>query len=249
MKRVMMRSKPYLGLVVFALGIMVAARSNAQAAFASVKRSTQTAAATLTSVGTAAMTVSVHKVSDNTLDVTGIHFPDVALPATYVAATDYIQVESTLTLAGSAIQIYTDNKATDANPAFTGNPVNVDPAGLINTGNHALKLPMSWSIKDSVSTTTVVAVNPLGCPAVPAACEWQFFKDRSTVTIPFSGTTAFVDGDQYVTAMQGGTAQFDTASFFPAPSPNFIYVGVDFTTAQTPQTYQTSTVRLELYTQ
>src|SRR5690349_21044703 len=83
-------------------------------AFTSAQISTNTAVATVTG-GSVAMTVAIRKVSDNSSD-TQLNWTSISAGSGWVASSNYIQIDSTLTVQGSGIQTYTDNMAADASP-------------------------------------------------------------------------------------------------------------------------------------
>ena len=245
----MQKEKKYLGWMIAALGLVMGGASSSFAAFAGLARSTSTASAVLSGAGTVAMSVSIHKTADNSAD-TAINWTGVTLPRGFVVANDYIQLNSTMSATGGGIQIYTDNTAADASPKFTGSisSFTITPAGLVDTTTSSKALPMAWTIQDTSGTP--VAINPNA--GTGNSFSWLFFEDHAQVAVPSLGAGAFVNGDPFVTVQNVASgihfAQGPT-QFGPAVSPNYIYTEADFTTAVTPNTYKTSTLRLEAYTQ
>jgi len=223
-------------------------------AFTSVSRTTSTAVSVLSGAGLAKMDIILRNLSDNST-TTQIYWSGVTLPASYLAANAYVQVNSTLTAAGSGIQIYTDNEAADANPTFTlpggvsPGQAGSNPAGLVDTTTTTAVLSMAWSIK-ATTTTAPTQADPTSTTDANAA-QWLFFEDRNTPTIASQNTTAFADGATFVTIKLAGSGihfgQANTA-FGAAPSPNFVYCEANFGAAVTPRTYKTSTLRLEAFT-
>jgi hypothetical protein len=132
------------------------------------------------------------------------------------------------------VQIYTDNKAADANPKYTGNPAVNDGSGLVDTLTTTRNLPMAWTIH--ADNTAIPA------PADPVTLgTWFPFMDAAS--------PAFSNGAQSLTVKNNQGIQFDFAKFgaLQVP-PNAIYLEANFGSAVTPRTYQTSTVRLEYFT-
>jgi hypothetical protein len=76
-------------------------------------------------------------------------------------------------------------------------------------------------------------------------------NDKATVDIPSQGTTAFANGQQFVEVLDGSLGLHGTQTgFFPGTFPvTYIYPQANFALAVTPRTYQTSTLRLEAFTQ
>src|SRR5205823_3974163 len=143
-------------------------------AFSRVGVSTNTAVATTSGVGTVAMNVTIRKVSDNTTD-TAIKWTGVSIPSGFVVASDYVQLDSTITAATGGIEVYTDNTGSDASPKYTGaiNATSQTPAGLVNASNTTAKLPTAWTILDAVGTPA--AANPA------TGFNWLYHEDRAQV--------------------------------------------------------------------
>src|SRR5438477_7713645 len=180
-----MRSQKYvIALAVLALTSLMP--RSAFAIFQSFGRSTQTAIVSLLGGGTVQMTITLRNVSDNST-TTQIYWTTntVTLPAGFVDADAYIQLDSTLTASGGGIQIYTDNTASDvpAGERFTyvGSTNSVNPAGLVDLTTTTKTLPLAWSIKDTTTTAPTAADPTSGTD--PNASQWLFFKDRQTPTI------------------------------------------------------------------
>ena len=237
------------------IGLTALAPFKAWAAFSSVSRTTSTAIAPLTGAGTVAMSVFLKNLSDNST-TTQVYWSGVSLPTSFVRASAYAQVDSTVTAAGGAIQIYTDNTAADASPQFTyaGSTSSVNPSGLVDTTTTTKALPLVWSVKDT-TTTAPTAADPTNSGDANSF-QWLFMKDRQTPTNVSLGSTQFTDGEAFVTVkrvVDNGNSgmhfgQADT-EFGAAASPDFVYFEADFRNAVTPRTYKTSVLRLEAYTQ
>lgn len=228
------------------------------AVFASVTKTTSIAQADLTGAGVVQMSILLKRLSDNST-TTQVFWTGVTLPASWVRSGAYVQLNSTITVAGGGIQIYTDNKAADANPTFTprggvnpGDPGS-NPAGLVDETTTSKRLPMAWSIKDTTSTAPT-ADNPNSGGA--DSFQWLFMKDKQTPTIASENTTVFTNGEAFVTVkriVDNGESGIhfgqSPTEFGAAPHPDFIYFEADYNTAVTPRRYKTSTLRLEAYTQ
>jgi hypothetical protein len=167
-------------------------------------------------------------------------------PPGWALANQYIQVDLDPDAASWGLQIYTDNKAADASPKYTGSS---DPAGLVDSTDTTKALPMAWSVTDTTTTVPngfVAPVPPANNPngGDPNSFQWLFMKDR--------GTSGFTDGfvsNPYSTVVDNtgihhasGDTQFGAAN-----SPHRIYLEANFATAVTPRTYRTTTLRLEFY--
>jgi hypothetical protein len=258
-------TKKYAALSVLSLGIAMVAPGISQAAIsASLGRSTYTAVAQLTGTGSISFNAAIREVGTNA-PAAQISWTGVTLPAGLVRASHYIQLASTFTASNGGIEIYTDNTAADATPyQYTGviSSNTPPPSGLVDGTSHTNRLPMTWTIQAST-----VAPTPQN-PNVPATgFAWFFMTDRGQVAVPSQNVTAFEDGLPYITVAnnqcgtpanpgntcihyaQGAGGQGDPTQFGGAPSPNNIFLAADFSTAVTPRTYGTSTLRLEAYTQ
>jgi hypothetical protein len=224
-----------------------------------------------------AASISFNVTLKNTLNsktTTQIYWDGVTLPNGFTRSNVYMEVTSNITEAGSGLQIYTDNMASDANPAFKGNPAYTNPAGLVDSQRPTFTLPMAWSVK--IATYTISDINPNSPPTatdpngcangVAHSCQWVYFTDKSTVLGPPGITKAYQDGAEFQTVIAsdlfpgqcsaegfaGGVcagAQFDQFTFFASPATVYIYTEANFSTAGEPDVYQTTTLRLEAFTQ
>jgi hypothetical protein len=183
------------------LGLAVVMPKSAFAVFSSISRSTNTAVVALLGGGTVQMTITLHNISDNST-TTQVYWTTntVVLPTSWVLASAYIRVASTMTQAGGGIQIYTDNKAADASPAYTGTG---NPMGLIDTTTTTKTLAMAWSVKDTTATAPTA-----GDPNdTTNHSDKLFFKDRQTA--------GFTDGETFIAVKRRETA---STSGRPTPS-------------------------------
>jgi len=72
-------------------------------------------------------------------------------------------------------------------------------------------------------------------------------KDKSTPDIPSQNVTHFSDGDSYVTMWDAAGIQYGENTWGTAPTPNYVYLGANFSTALTPRVYKTSKLTIELF--
>lgn len=165
------------------------------------------------------------------------------LPHRWMVSDQYLAVYCQPNMANWGIQIYTDNKAPDANPKYTGVG---DPVGLVNTSTTTRTLPLAWRVVD-VTTTSVSIIQ--GTPLYPGRLwvtecgnEYPCFlwmNDKS------SGT--FTNSVEYNTVWDSRGIQQAEASWSAAESPNYIYIAADFGTATTPNLYTTNKLTVELF--
>jgi hypothetical protein len=238
----MNQSKRILG----ALGVlaMMATALPSWAAFTGFSRSTMTATAALTFAGQASVSVDIRNFSDNASTDT-IRFTVTSLPQQWVKADQYVLMNSVLTASGGGIQIYTDNTNPSlGNPAYTGT---TSAAGLVDTADTVLTLPMAWSVRNTTATAASIAAQDpdQGLPFQ----GWHYFKDPGTTdNLATPAAENLVNGEEYATVKDGRGIHFG-----PGPndvgatqSPDYIVAQANFSSAQTPRTY-TGTVRLEAF--
>jgi hypothetical protein len=246
--------------------------STSFAAFSGVSRATITACAVFTSGGVVSFDYQLRNLSDN--NTTSWIYWDTSVIAPGVTAwkvaSSYILLESTITNASGGIQIYTDNKAADANPAYTGSG---NPAGLVAEEAPAdAPLPMCWRITDlstgPVAGLNIAQVNRAGvgvttatlyCPDLETSTnppDYQYpcffwMTDRQTAANASAATSAFADGADYITVKDKirGIHHAEGPNWGTTSSPDYVYIGACFTNASTPRTYKTSTLRIEAFTE
>jgi len=251
-------------LVIFglAIGMVVACFGVATAAFTTVKKSTVTAQILFAGPGSGTMTVALKKVSDGSA-AAELSWTGVTPGATaWKAADQYIEVTNTYNGTGWGIQIYTDNCAADADPRFyIVEPSSVNPAGLLATDNKKDVLPLAWRIMGDTTTQAYLGIREVSDPVVPdkhhlesttgasGYYPWLWMKDAKTPSILSQYTTAFVNGEDYVTVWsENGVHHAEgPLDYYASPSPNYVYIGARFTTATTPRTYKTSKLTVELF--
>jgi hypothetical protein len=210
-------------------------------AFTSKQVTTETAAATV-SGGVAQMTVSVLTLAG--APATNVAWPAVSAGSSWTEASDYIQILSTLTVAGAGVQTYTNNTISGANPRYTGAVSTSTSAGLVNTGLTTQAIPMAWQIvANGASPVAVDDPNHL----VGTGYAWFYYADKA------GGLLANADaGDTYIEPESAGNPpqiQFAQSSFGnSASNTNNLYLEANFLNATGGSTYQTSTLTVELYT-
>ncbi len=171
-------------------------------------------------------------------------------------------INATMTQANSGIQMYTDNTASDANPKYTGVPSVTPPSGLIGTSTTTAVLPMCWRIV-TISTTSLTIVQ--GGPSNNLFASelggynggngypcFLYMLDKSSMTTTASGQ-ADNNGDYaeiWDQALGLQSAAGTGSSGFTGPTGQawaYVYFGANFASAISPNTYRTTTLRLEAF--
>lgn len=213
---------------------------------------------------TPAISATLKRVSDHVV-ASSITWSNVALGATKVkAANQYIELNFDYFTPTWGIQIYTDNKALDANPRYrgTGNPAGL--VGQLNNGGidpSSTTLAMCWRITDSTVTAPNIQKGAPGAPdrlwdanVTPNGDQYPCFfwmKDKGTLDDPLTPgvNEAFINADDYV-------AIWDKRGIHHAEgdnwgtncySPNYVYLGADFSYAIGQRNYTTGKLIVELY--
>jgi hypothetical protein len=236
----------YAILSALTLGLSVMAAKEARAAFTVVGTPvSNTASVQLTQAGTVSMTVSLKNMSDNAT-ATSIGWSGVTLPTGWKNANQYIQLDTVITANGGGVQILTDNK--NSSPAYTGSTTTA--AGLVDNSNTTKTLQMAWSVKDTVvGSTGPVSSKPFDAihenPNTAPVNEFQWLY----MTDAFNDTP--VNGDSYRTVVNNDGIHFGggTTDYGAADSPNMVYLEANFGTAVTPNTYSTTKLLVEAFTQ
>lgn len=164
-------------------------------------------------------------------------------------ADSYIIIYSTITLAGGGIQIYTDNTASDANPKYSGTGTN--PSGLIETDSpSSTPVPLCWRITDVSTTTLTIQGSGTSLYSAELGAGYPCFfamKDKKETDL-----NAFTNGEDYVIVKdwyRGIHAANSSTGFTQVTSPDCIYIGANFSGALLGKTYQTTTLRIEAFTE
>jgi hypothetical protein len=236
--------KQYMAaLVSSALAMVVPVTSHA---FTSQAVVTNTASATV-SGGAAAMSVALLNVSNNAT-ATSIGWT-VNAGSGWQEASQYIQINSTLTLAGSGIQTYTNN--TQYTGVISSNTAS--PAGLIDVANPAAApVPTAWQIV-ALGKSPVAPDDPNNAAlAGHTGYAWFYHEDKRQVANNQGVTGPFVNAAPYIEMeIAGGPPQiqFAQGSFGNSTSNiNNVYLEGNFQNALGGSTYQTTSLTVELFT-
>jgi hypothetical protein len=201
-----------------------------------------------TAPGVVSMTAELRNRSNNN-PATSITWSGITIGQTdWKAADQYILLHATITASTGLIQIYTDNKASDANPKYTGSG---NPAGLVMVENSSKTLKMCWRVTDMSTNTLTIIQHPtqnyLYSQELGSGYRcFLWMKDKNTPNIPSENTTQFVNGEDYVTVWETTRGcQHAEGTWAFMPSPNYIYIGAKFLGATTPATYKTNKLTLE----
>ncbi len=196
--------------------------------------------------------VSLKNVSDNSA-ASALTWNSLGLPSGWVRADQFLNVELDSDLFSWGLQVYTDNKAPDANPTFVTaiapGQVGSNPAGLVNISHPSIALPMAWSVHSD--TTSPIAAEPNLVLSDPNAYQWLYMADRQTPAIALQNTIAFADGSIENTVQNNQGIHFGQANtqIGATDPPVKVFLEANFSTATAPNTYQTTALRLEYYTQ
>lgn len=223
------------------------------AAFTSVSKSTATASVSFTAEGVVNVAIEIRNRSNSAL-ASALTWTGVTPGTTAWAGSDqYILMLSNITAATGGVQIYTDNKSAEMAHPYTGVST-ATVAGLVgwNAANPSLSsstLPMCWRVTDAATADINIVRGAPGFPdrlweqtlgnAFPC---YLWMLDKAT-------GGALEMGMDYITVKDKARGiQFAEATFGTTLSPDYIYVGADFSNAVTPADYAT-VLRLEAFTE
>lgn len=152
------------------------------------------------------------------------------------------------------IQVYTNNKAADANPKFEttvqpGLPGS-NPAGLVDSQNHAKRLPVAWAVQASTYPVPApVPADPEAGLADTNSFQWHYMADAQTPTIPQEDTIAFTPGhlNNVVLYNLGIHYGQDIDEFGTEWPPARIYLQANFSKAIASH-YRTNKIVVEFFT-
>jgi hypothetical protein len=161
----------------------------------------------------------------------------------WATANQYLELNFTYFHAGWGIQLYTNNRAAQANPAYTGTG---DPAGLVDVSSTTQRLPMCWRVVDTSTTTVTIRQGAVGYP-YRLWSEQLGDKYPCFIWMMDKNSSDFVNALDYITVWDERGIQQSEDSFAPAVSPNYIYLGADFSQAASSRTYRTNRLMVELY--
>jgi len=179
-------------------------------------------------------------------------------PTGWVRADQYVDLEldDVSDLRSWGVQIYTNNTSGSASPKYVVSGTS-NPAGLVDVGSPDSTLPMAWSITagtQSALAASPVPADPNNFPPDPLAFPWVYMKDAATPDIPSENTTAFQNGELYVTLKNhtgihyGAVDLSSDANFGASNSPNYIFFEANFGKALAQRNYQTNSLIIEFYT-
>ena len=225
-------------------GLVIAVAGISQA-FTSKQLYTATAGATVTG-GSAAMSVSI-------IGGTSISWTAVA-GGPWTLANQYLQIASTLTVAGAGIQTYTQNSG----GLYTGAASSTTAAGLVNLSSTTQTIPLAWQITGSTGGPNAVDdPNCTGAAGQPSYCKpagvatgwaWFYYADKGGGLLPNAPANWYIQPES---AGNPVNIQYAQTSFGAgaANSINKLYLEANFANAVGGYTYQTNTLTLELFTQ
>ncbi len=212
-------------------------------AFTSQGTIASTASVTVTG-GAVSMAATIRNISDSAVA------PAVgwtaAAGASWVLANQYIRIVSTVSIAGSGIQTYTNNTIASASPRYGLAASSTAAAGLINTSDTTRVIPLAWQIRAAGATPEAVD-DPNQTGIGRTGWAWFYYADRAGGLMPNAPANSYIQPIR-----DGGVPQiqFAQTSFGDgAPSGiNHLYLESLFTGASGGTTYKTSTLTLELFT-
>src|SRR5581483_9200248 len=118
-----------------------------------------------------------------------------------------------------------------------------NPAGLVDTLDGHMTIPVAWSITAGTNTAVVsapAAADPTNT-SDPNSYPWQILKDANTPNIPSQNTTAFAPGDLSVVVKNNVGIHYQAGNFLGAENPpNYVYLEANFGAALALHNYQTS---------
>jgi len=214
-----------------------------------VSSGTFTAIAVSTGTGTVSLSIQLQTLTGGTTSQIWWDTSKIFLGTTQWQRADAcIILYSNITSTTGAVQIYTDNSAPDANPQFQPVVTSTDPAGLVDTSSVSATLPMCWRITDSPTTTLTIMQTSdnqhLYSPDLGSGF-WCFLFMRD------KGSSGINMGDSYLTVKQAfsGIQYAESNWSNNMQSPNYIYLGANFSKAGAGRTYKTSTLRIEAFSE
>ncbi len=194
-----------------------------------------------TEPGSISMTVEIKPgVGVSSLTWSNVNLPD----DDWKASDQYILLSVTSTWGNWGVQIYTNNKAVDANPQYTGSG---NPVGLVAIDTTTFVLPLCWRLTDNTTDTYDIKEDPddhhLYSQTLGSGFRCFFWmKDKNT-----GGDYPFTDGEDYVTVIDERGGHYAEGNNWGAmDNPNYIYIGAKFSNA-TYRTYKTNTLRIEAF--
>lgn len=238
-------------VAVLAFGLLSAVSTTSYAAYASVGITSVTAQVSFVAAGSIEMNAVLRNLTGETTTQLWWDTGNITLGSTKWRRSDaYVMLHSTITAATGGIEIYTNNRnAAIAAQRYTGG-AGTDPAGLVGLSSTTAVLPMAWRIT-AISTTSLTIVKGTDDSLYATELGGEAGSYPVFLWMMDLGTPAFTPGLDYATAkdatrgIQHAAATWATGT----SSPNYVYFGADFTNATTPNTYKTTTLRVEAFTE
>lgn len=257
-------------LIALLTGIMfVGVAATEVHAVTSVRKSTVTASAVLTGTGDVLLSLNLVDIDITSgalgATTTQMHWDGVTLPRQWRIASSAIVIHSTITAGNGGIQIYTDNKAADAdgNPQYVGVSSSalgamLDTAdatgGVTQAEQNLSRAALCWRPVDTTTDTLNIQQrdidgNPdngndiLFDPAISQAFGQFFFmldKARMDVAGTVGVPLADGNGQDFVTVKDTRGIHFfpGPSDFSPMTTPDTIYLGANFEKAFAGRSYR-----------
>lgn len=167
-------------------------------------------------------------------------------PSTWNAANTYMKIEYDPGVLNWRIRLYTDNTGPGADPKY-GGPLS-DASGLVcSTSPVSAETPlrMSWTIEDTTKTVTELSKGTPGS-WVNNGFAYKWLRDKSSGvldTTDLGYVSVWTNQGVLYADWDNGTAS--TRAW--KNSPNYLYLGADFTCVIPGRKYKTNRMMLELY--
>jgi len=234
---------------------MSAASSAAFAQFSSVSSVKKTAKVVFTQAGTFTWDIAIKNVSDDA-EATDITWDASAITpgsTAWANALQYVLITSTVTQVGAGIQVYTDNvNSSGTYKYYPQDTEAISAGGLVGVQtSSATPLPMAWRMKDSKQASGFTVDPTSSIDEIRYSS--LYFKDKSNNINNPPEATPFVNGEDYVTILKGGSGwrwgggPSDIGG--SASGSFYMYIGANFSSASTPNEYGTDTLTFEGYTE
>ena len=232
---------------------------------ATISKQTVTARAAVSGTATGGLTLSIRNVSgEGVASPAEVRWSGLSIgSAIWKNANQYIQVTNTYTGSNQTLRVYSDNRAADANPRYTGAISSSTPGAVVATDNTNISANLSWSARPNFANQVVASTSPYAeidfnqdgdvndTGEKAGSFQWFYVKDSTNTDVRnFVGTPA--DVADYVTVANdnGIHSSQGTGGYFPSPTGgvNRIYLGLQQANLRTPRTYLTNKLTLELVT-
>ena len=240
---------------VVVLGLLVVMKVPSYAAFTSVGISSYVAQCSFTTQGSVWTQLLLLNLNGTTTNQVYWDTGNISVGTTlWQSASSYILLYSTITNSTGGLQIYTDNKnGSVVAERYTGLG---DPAGLVGMSTTTQALPMCWrAVAISTNSLTIKRGSPGPADRLWAnelgsgfpCFLWMLDKNSPVSSWNPSGWSNGMDYARIRESVRG--VQYAEATWGAMGSPIYIYFGADFTSASSPNTYKTTTLRIESFYQ